>query len=93
MLLGDILQSRETLENEYKEFCVKTNIYNIYDTSEIINIVNNGTIDNIFNYLIDDNLQLYFNIYIPKYESAFYNSNIQNGNILAMASVPTVTSF
>ena len=81
MFLGEQINSKESLHNEYKEFCIKSNIYDHYRSEELNNIIRTGKIDKCFNNIINENLQLYFNIYVPKYASAFSNSNVKNGNI------------
>jgi hypothetical protein len=81
MYLGDDIGSNESLENEYKEFCIKKSLFDYYTTEELNHIVQTGVLPYTFNNLILDNLQLYFDMYIPKYSSAFHNSNVTNGNI------------
>lgn len=81
MLLGDQLNQKETLNIEYKEFCLKTNIFNNFSLNEIKCIINSGNINCKFNDLIYKNIEIYFKLYIPKYASAFHNSNIQNGSL------------
>lgn len=71
----------ETLENEYKEFCIKSNIYNYYTQEELDYIIKTGKLSKSFNNMIIDNLKLYFDIYVPKYASAFSNSKIKHGNL------------
>ena len=81
MYLGDFMKEHETLENEYKEFCIKTNIYNYYTQEDLNYIITTGKLDENFNNMIKDNLKLYSDIYIPKYASGFANSQIQNGKL------------
>lgn len=71
----------ETLNNEYKEFCIKTNVFNYYSQEELNYIIETGKVNESFNNMILDNIKLYCDIYVPKYASAFVNSNIKNGNI------------
>ena len=81
MYLGEQMKECETLQNEYKEFCIKTNIYNYYTQEELDDIIKTGKLTKQFNNMILDNLKLYCDIYVPKYASAFTNSRIKNGNI------------
>ena len=81
MYLGQQIDSHESLENEYKEFCIKNNIFDYYTIDEIHHIIETGILPYSFNNMIYDNLQTYFDVYIPKYASAFNNSNVKNGNI------------
>ena len=67
MYIGEHVDSHESLENEYKEFCIKTNIFDYYTTEELNFIINTGILPSTFNNLILDNLQTYFDIYIPPY--------------------------
>tara|TARA_Y100000816_G_scaffold272296_1_gene237605 strand:+ start:348 stop:1349 length:1002 start_codon:yes stop_codon:yes gene_type:complete len=79
MILGDI-NDLETLNNEYKEFCLKTSYDAIYSKKNILNILNSGKLSNNYNSLIYQSIEFYFNNYIPKYISSFLNSN-NSGNI------------
>jgi len=81
MYLGEQMKESETIKNEYKEFCIKTNIYNYYTQCELNDVIKTGKLPSSFNNMIIDNLKLYCNIYVPKYASSFTNSKIQNGNI------------
>ena len=81
MILGQQLKTSESLNTEYKEFCIKTNVFNYFTICDIKYIIKTGLLNTDFNNIIDDNLQKYFDVYVPKYASAFYNSNIHNGTI------------
>lgn len=82
MFLGQFLDSKESLQDEYKEFCIKLNIFNYFTLDELNDIIENKILyKQQFNNMILDNIKLYFDIYIPKYSSAFTNSQIQNGNV------------
>lgn len=79
MYLGEQMKEGESLDNEYKEFCIKNNIYNYYTQEELDHIIKTGKVTKEFNNMILDNLKLYCDIYVPKYASAFTNSKIHNG--------------
>ena len=83
MFLGYHNNQNETIDTEYKEFCIKNNIFNFYSSDEIEKIIYTGIIDNhtTFNELIISNLQLYFDLYIPKYASSFCNTDVKNGSL------------
>ena len=81
MYIGQQIDSHESLENEYKEFCIKNNIFDYYTINELNHIIETGILPYSFNNMIYDNLQTYFDVYIPKYASAYHNSNVKNGNI------------
>lgn len=81
MYLGEQMKKSETLENEYKEFCIKKNVFNYYSQEELNDIIKTGKVNKSFNNMILDNIRLYCDIYVPKYASAFSNSNVNNGNI------------
>lgn len=77
--LGECLQEKESIQHEFKEFCLKLNINDYYNRHEMLNMVNTGVLENDFNKIIDTNLQIYFKHYIPKYASAFSNCEISEG--------------
>ena len=81
MYLGEQTKQCETLQNEYKEFCIKSNIFKYYTQEELDYIIKTGKLAYNFNNMILDNIKMYCNIYVPKYASAFANSNINDGNI------------
>lgn len=70
----------ESLEVEFKEFCLNEHLIS---DDHIYEIVKNGKIKNkeTFNKEIYKNIKHYFYKYIPKYTSAFVNANI-NGNLI-----------
>ena len=73
MLLGDVLDS-EDMDTEYKEFCFKNNVYDIFSKRDIHDFVmTNRWLPNL-NEAIIENLHKYFSFYVPKYMSAFHNS-------------------
>lgn len=77
--LGQQLDEKESLEHEFKEFCLKQCILNYYDIGEIENIIHTGVLDRNFNKIIDKNIEVYFMYYIPKYMAAFSNCDVKNG--------------
>jgi len=81
MHLGIRVDHKESLENEFKEFCIKVNLQDYFSDEEMSHIVKSGEITSKFNSMVLDNLQSYFNSYVPKYSSAFSNSNIDNGKL------------
>lgn len=77
MFLGEQVEESESLSNEYKEFCIKTNVFNYFSTEELNAIIDNGKLEKrTFNDMILTNLQMYFDNYVPKYASAFTNSKV-----------------
>lgn len=74
MLLGDILDICEDVNIEYKEFCFKMNIFEHFSKSNLRSIINTGNFCNKFNNTLLKNILTYFNIYIPRYASAFHNT-------------------
>jgi hypothetical protein len=71
--LGEKLSDNETLHHEYKEFCLKNNVYNYYTHTELEQIVISGLLPVNFNEVIYENIKTYFLHYIPRYASAFSN--------------------
>lgn len=78
-ILGQTMSELETLTNEYKEFCLKNNIYNYYERREVEQMLITGKINHGFNRVLYDNIRIYMNTYIPKYASAFSNSQGEFG--------------
>lgn len=72
MILGSFV-SKETLEQEYKEFCIKDNCIDSLSKKDIKNFINNGKLFINFNDIILNNLHIYINFYLPKYVAAFHN--------------------
>jgi hypothetical protein len=79
VFLGEKLPHKETIHHEFKEFCLKHNVYNYYSYDELEQMVLTGKLLNNFNTVIHDNIKNYFLCYIPRYASAFSNCNIQKG--------------
>lgn len=76
MYLGVRLAVRECLHREYKEFCLKNNICEYYDQHTIKGIVGTGILPKSFNHVVYDSLKRYIYDYVPKYASAFSNTNL-----------------
>lgn len=81
MYLGNQVNYKESVENEFKEFCTKVSLHEYYSSDEMYDIIKTGKLNSTFNSMILDNLQLYFDLYVPKYASAFSNSHIHGGNV------------
>ena len=76
-ILGQFVDEPESLTIEYKEFCIKTDI-----PEDMAQRIINGNINKkYFNKMIYENLKEYFNIYIPKYASAWSSTKIENGTL------------
>ena len=73
-VLGTYVEKHECIETEYKEFCLKHNIFK-YATKDH---VRSFFMDNIlwpnFNKIIISNLTCYLNSYIPRYTCSFHNT-------------------
>jgi hypothetical protein len=81
-ILGDNINFGETLEIEFKEFMLKLDCEQYFDTTEIEQIINNVSIDKTrFNSMIFDNIEHYFKYYLPKYLAVFANSKLSHSNI------------
>jgi hypothetical protein len=79
MHIGEQIATGETLDNEFKEFCLKKNVCDYYDFAELDNVIQTGVLPEDFNKVVDDALKEYFTHYVPKYASAFSNCKIQKG--------------
>lgn len=78
-IIGDNIGSTETLEVEYKEFTIKKDPIIYYSEEEITDMITTGIIEpEKFNIMINDNICHFFKYYIPKYLSAFGNSDLNN---------------
>lgn len=73
-VLGSYMNHGENLYTEYKEFCMKDNIYKFLDENQVSNLVRNGMIPRKFDQMILYNLCKYIDIYIPKYATSFHNT-------------------
>jgi len=83
LILGDQhYYKSESLNVEFKEFCLDVS----HDSLNIDDICKTGIIKyneiDVFNKLILNNIEKYFIKYIPRYMSAFINSNIDNAELL-----------
>ena len=80
MILGDYIGFEESLKDEFKEFVIKIDPELFYDQNEVENIIKTGILPQNFNEIIFGNLYHYFQIYLPKYISAFANcENLDEG--------------
>jgi hypothetical protein len=71
--LGDYIGFEESLKDEFKEFMFKIDTEMFLSEVEIENIVRKGKLPDNFNEMILGNLYHYFQVYLPKYISAFAN--------------------
>ena len=72
---------RENFTTEYKEFCMKENIYKYLTPKQVSQMVRNGVISRKINQITMLNICKYFELYVPKYASSFHNSNeLKNRN-------------
>lgn len=72
-ILGDYIGFEESLEHEFKEFTLKSDLDSYLEPHEIEMIARTGLLPDIFNDVIEENLKNYCKRYIPKYISAFSN--------------------
>lgn len=73
-VLGNYVDFSEDLQNEFKEFYLKLDISSFLTFEEIKHMVTSGEICRGFNEIIFCNLKQYINVYLPKYISAFNNT-------------------
>lgn len=74
MKLGTFFDHNETLDREFKEFCLKTEIKKIFSKCEIYQIIKNGVLPGKFNKIVLNNIKLYIQSYFPKYICSFHNN-------------------
>lgn len=73
MILGSFIDKEEDECTEYKEFCLKINVYSFYSLNEVTSIIRRNIFPSSFNEFILHNLRKYIEIYVPKYGCAFHN--------------------
>ena len=94
MILGTIYNpSSESLDYEFKEFCNKTLIEEILTKEELIKFIEDGKWSDKINYIINENIKLYFNTIIPKYYSCFGNSKIDGTIIIGVDDSGEITGI
>jgi hypothetical protein len=71
----------ETTDLEFKEFCLKINKNELINNEKIINMIENDSIDECLQYLIQYNLKEYINCLVPKYLTCFGSASM-NGEIV-----------
>ena len=74
MKLGTFFDHNETLDREFKEFCLKTEIKKIFSKCEIYQIIKNGVLPGKYNKIVLNNIKLYIQSYFPKYICSFHNN-------------------
>ena len=74
MKLGTFLKQSESLDHEFKEFCLKTDINKLFNKLEIHKIIRNGVLPVKFNRIVLNNIKLYIQCYFPKYICSFHNN-------------------
>lgn len=81
--LGDYIGFEESLEDEFKEFMFKITPELYFSSHTVKDYVKTGVLDEkIFNDFVLENLEQYLQIYLPKYISAFGNSDeVEDGNL------------
>ena len=72
---------KETIDIEFKRFCLNYDLCNKYNDKEIKNIITTGKWSNKFSNYVNDNICNYIYCVLPKYISTFLNTNI-DGKII-----------
>ena len=72
---------KETVNIEFKEFCLRLSPSVIMNTNDILYMIHTGKWSDKMTYLIENNLKNYFEFMFPKYLASYWNSNI-NGNLV-----------
>ena len=76
LCLGSYMKHGENLHTEYKEFCMKENIYKFFDETQVSNLVRNGMMPRKFNQMVLYNVCKYVDMYVAKYASSFHNTSL-----------------
>lgn len=92
MILGYFF-GKESINFEFKEFCLQINITQFYDEKEIYDIIQHGKLTNKYNSLIYQSIQQYFINTIPKYLTSFFNANINGKFILGINDIGEITGI
>lgn len=82
--LGTFLEDKESLATEYKEFCLKDNLYRLLNDQQIRSILYEGSFPNRFDDVVLFNIYKYMDVYLPKYASAFHNSGGVNSMLFVV---------
>ena len=85
MILGAYLDEFESLDREYKEFCLKCEWCKYIKKKDIYNILREGTLPLKFNDMILSNIRLYIQNYFSKYACCFHNASNQESNFDRMS--------
>jgi hypothetical protein len=78
MILGNVRKYGERINIEYKEFCFKTNLFDVYKKKDLRVMIQSGKVLNDFNDLIKKNIKKYIQSYVPRYASSFHNCKLNN---------------
>lgn len=83
LILGDYIGFDESLEHEFKEFMFKISPDLYFPSEDIKSFVKSGVLkEKEFNSFVIENLKQYIHFYLPKYISAFGNSDEINEGYL-----------
>lgn len=82
MILGAWFGEQECLHREFKECCLKVNVYDYYSEQTVDAIVSDPMckLSYTFNEMMYDNLRRYIYEYVPKYASAFSTCNLEDSD-------------
>lgn len=83
----------EQLDIEFKQFCIKNNLYNYLNRYQIKCIITTGIWNINFNKLIIDNFYNYLEIFIPKYIAQFVNKKIEGKLIFGINNDGKITGI
>ena len=87
LVLGTFLGQKESMNMEYKEFCMKDYVYNFFSSKQIHLLLHKCIFPKKFNDIILYNIHRYMEIYIPKYMSAFHNCSGKHSEMNFMIGV------
>lgn len=72
--LGTFLKDGESLHTEYKEFCLKENIYKFFTEKQVSCMLRDSKLPRKFDNVVLYNICKYIDIYIAKYAASYHNS-------------------
>lgn len=93
-ILNDIYKYKyETKNIEFKQFCIKLDIYKYITNIDINNIILTGEWKNKFKNLIKDNILLYLKIYVLPFMLGCINENIEGKIIIGIDDSGKITGI
>ena len=85
--LGASLEDRESINVEFKEFCLKESVYNLLNKRQLRSLIYDSCFPKRFNDLILFNIYKYLEVYLAKYVSSFHNCSTRHSHMTFIVGV------